>query len=282
MIIFSDPSVTAYEAEGHPEAPWRVSRSAERLTSAGLPPRLPDVRATEADVLRVHTTRHWLNVRTGGHGDPDTPHFPGIEAAALASLSGALSAMTSALAGTPAFSLMRPPGHHAGAERVAGFCYVNNIASACAAAGEKGRRIAILDVDVHHGDGTEELAFEREGWLFASLHQSPLYPGTGLVSQANCLNYPLPPGTDEVRYLLTLESALARIADFKPGLLAVSAGFDTYKHCPLAQMRLEKGTYKRVGRLIAETGLPRFAVLEGGYAADLPELIENFVQGFAG
>jgi len=280
--VFSDPRTAGYGMPGHPEAPWRVPRTAERLKAAGLSPVLPDVEATEADVLAAHTKTHWRSVLSGAYEDPDTPHFPGIEGIALISLSGCLSAMASALAGEPSFSLMRPPGHHAAAEKVAGFCYVNHMAVACLKALAKGLRVATLDVDVHHGDGTESFALGKAGWLFLSLHQSPLYPGTGLATRENCLNFPLPPGTGEGAYLKTLEGAIERILAFKPDLLGVSAGFDTYKECPIAGLKLDTPAYRRMGRMIAETGLKRFALLEGGYAEDLPILVENFVDGFAG
>ncbi|MBI2069290.1 MAG: histone deacetylase [Elusimicrobia bacterium] len=280
--IFSDLKTTAYESPGHPEAPWRVGKTHERLKAAGLTPQLPEIKASANNVLLAHTDKHWRNVQTGNFEDVDTPDFPGMDQIALISLSGCLSALNSALNGTPAFSLMRPPGHHAAQERVAGFCYVNNMAVACRKALGDGLRVATLDIDVHHGDGTEAIAMGEKNWLFVSLHQSPLYPGTGLSSRSNCVNFPLPPYTNELAYLEALEAAIKRIGDFKPDLLGVSAGFDTYKECPIAQFKLEKETYAKIGRLIAETKWPRFATLEGGYAPDLPVLIENFIKGFDG
>lgn len=280
--IFSDPAVAVYSAPGHPEAPFRVLRTQERLIAAGHKLEKPPKPATKEDVLLLHSPEHLRSVAEGNFSDPDTPAYPDIDKTAFISLAGALSAAASAASGEPAFSLMRPPGHHAGKERVAGFCYFNNLALACAKlqAGKKAGRIAILDVDVHHGDGTEALMAKRDGILFCSLHQVPLYPGTGLKSHDNCRNFPLPPGTGEADYLKTLERAVQEALDFKPDLLAVSAGFDTYKECPIAQLKLEKKTYSRIGKMIAETKLNRFAVLEGGYADDLPILIENFLNGF--
>lgn len=281
MKVFSDPSVAGYASPGHPEAPWRVTRTAERLRAAGLAPELPPLRAGVDDVKLAHTERHWRSVQTGEYEDADTPHFKGIHELALTSLSGALSALEASKR-EPAFSLMRPPGHHAAAERVAGFCYVNNVAVACLKTLAEGKRVATLDVDVHHGDGTEAIALGKDGWLFVSLHQSPLYPGTGLASRDNCVNFPLEPFTGEGPYLKALEKALERVLAFKPDVLAVSAGFDTYKECPIANLRLEKPTYRRIGAMIAETKLRRFAALEGGYAEALPELVEGFLSGFDG
>lgn len=275
--VFSDLETAKYGASGHPEAPFRVSKTYERLKAAGHRLEPPDAAAARADVELLHSPRHYDNVLDGLWDDPDTPNYPGIGRIALISLSGALSAAASAANGEPGFSLMRPPGHHAGRERVSGFCFFNNLALACA---KSGKRVAVVDVDVHHGDGTEELLHKRDDALFISLHQSPLYPGTGLRSRDNCVNLPLPPGTTEGPYLAALEGALRQVEAFKPELLAVSAGFDTYKDDPISGLKLDKATYRRMGRLFADLRLPRFAALEGGYAAELPLLVESFLDGF--
>jgi acetoin utilization deacetylase AcuC-like enzyme len=280
MRIFSDPRVTRYRFPGHPEAPERVARSVEHLQKAGFAVEPPSVGATRDDALRVHTSTHVDALRNGLFSDADTPFFDEVEEIAFISLSGALSAARSAAGGEPAFSLMRPPGHHAGRERIAGFCYLNNLAAAVAGLVAGGRRVGVLDIDVHHGDGTEDIAQGREGWSFVSIHQSPLYPGTGLSSRGNCRNYPVPPGTGGAAYVPVVERALADLRAFGPDILAVSAGFDTFKECPIASLALDAPDYRRVGELIAATGWPRFAVLEGGYAPQLPVLIENFLRGF--
>jgi acetoin utilization deacetylase AcuC-like enzyme len=277
--VFSDLSVCEYGAPGHPEAPFRVRETYARLKAAGYKLETPDVAAKPEDVALLHAPEHYESVVNGDFFDADTPGYPNIDTYALTSLSGALSA---ALCGEPAFSLMRPPGHHAGRSRVAGFCYFNNLALAVARLQKDGKakRVAILDVDVHHGDGTEELMLGRANVSLTSLHQVPLYPGSGLASRGNCRNVPLPAGTGEAEYLPLVEDELSRILALKPDCLAVSAGFDTYKEDPIAGLRLEKGTYKKLGALIAQTKLPRFAVLEGGYADDLPILVEQFLDGF--
>ncbi|MBI5595228.1 MAG: histone deacetylase [Elusimicrobia bacterium] len=280
--VFTDPVVTEYEAPGHPEAPFRVERTAERLEAAGHALEAPPEKALDDDLLRAHLPEHLLSVREGSFDDPDTPAYPGIDGIARVSASGAVSAMRAALTGEPAFSLMRPPGHHAAKARVSGFCFYNNVVVAVLRAlREKGTaRAAILDVDVHHGDGTESLVHGNEAVRFCSLHQAPLYPGTGLTSRDNCRNIPLPPGTGPDAYLRKLEPALQDLVDFKPDLLAVSAGFDTFADDPIAQLKLDRRSYRRIGRLCAQTGLPRFAVLEGGYAQELPVLVEEFLEGF--
>lgn len=280
--VFFDAATGKYGASGHPEAPFRVLKTAERLAAAGHKVERPGRAASPEDVSLLHGPTHLERVQSGDWSDADTPNYPGIADIAMISLSGALSASESAIGGEPAFSLMRPPGHHAGRDRVAGFCYFNNIALSCAALlkSKKALRLAILDIDVHHGDGTEALVFNREGYRFTSLHQVPLYPGSGLESRGNCENIPLPEGTGEEEYLRQLEPALGRLLDFKPDLLAVSAGFDTYHEDPIAGLRLQRKSYARIGRLLAATKLKRFAVLEGGYADAVPELVESFLDGF--
>jgi acetoin utilization deacetylase AcuC-like enzyme len=279
--VFHDPATANYGAPGHPEAPFRVVESAKRLTAAGIDLERPRTPVSEDDLALVHPDSHAAAVRDGTFSDPDTPAFDNIEPLARVSLSGALESMRSALAGTPALSLMRPPGHHAGKERVSGFCYYNNVAVAALAAVKSGaKRVAILDVDVHHGDGTQSVILGESAVRFCSLHQYPLYPGSGKEPVGNCDNVPLEEGLDGDGYLSRLEPALERLLAFKPDLLAVSAGFDTYKDDPLAGLRLDAKAYRRIGRLLAGTGLPRFAVLEGGYAQDLPLLIEEFLNGF--
>ncbi|MDX6768260.1 MAG: histone deacetylase [Elusimicrobiota bacterium] len=280
--VFSDLKTTQYGASGHPEAPFRVRDSFALLKAAGLVPELPPVTASAADVERLHPKDRLAVIASGGYDDADTPPYAGMDAISMISLSGALSAAESAKAGTPAFSLMRPPGHHAGKDRVAGFCYLNNAALAVARLQEKtpGLKVGIVDFDVHHGDGTEELVLGRENVTFLSLHQFPLYPGSGGASRGNCKNVPLPAGTDGDRYIKEYEPALERLLATKPDLLAVSAGFDAYKDDPIAGLKLDETAFRRVGSLLAQTKLPRFAVLEGGYSRDLPYLVEAFLEGF--
>ena len=280
--VFSDLKTCQYGASGHPEAPFRVSKTFERLKAAGHLPSLPVVAAGPADVALIQGENHLETIRTGTFLDADTPAFHGIDQIALISLSGALSAADAALAGDPSFSLMRPPGHHAGKDRVAGFCYINNLAAAVARLQTKkpALKIGIVDFDVHHGDGTESLVLGRENISFVSLHQWPLYPGSGQKSRGNCINVPLPEGTDGNDYLRAFVPALEAVLAGKPDLLAVSAGFDAYKEDPIAGLKLDRTTFKRIGSLLAQTKRPRFATLEGGYSEDLPKLVESFLDGF--
>jgi acetoin utilization deacetylase AcuC-like enzyme len=235
--------------------------------------------------LSVHSKKLLNTVKTGRFSDPDTPSLPGIFDYAALSVSSALMAMFESVDNKNiGFSLMRPPGHHATRNTLGGFCYFNNIAIAVKRFIDTHptSKTAIIDIDCHHGNGTQNIFVNNKQVLFTSLHQIPLYPGSGLSTENNCINYPLSPGTEEPRYLKTLSLALDEVKKFSPDLIAVSAGFDTYRHDPLTQLSLKKETYTKIGQLIASLDLPRFAVLEGGYSSDLPECIYNFLTGFAG
>ena len=280
--IFSDLRTAEYGASGHPEAPFRVINTSARLKAAGHVIEKPSVLASAVDVALLHGSSHLASIKNGSFSDPDTPAFRNMDGIAMISLSGALSAAQAANSGEPAFSLMRPPGHHAGKDRVAGFCYLNNVALAVARLQKEkpGLKVAIIDFDVHHGDGTESLVLGRENTSFLSLHQYPLYPGTGGADRANCRNIPLEQGTDGERWLGKFEPAFEALLQTKPDLLAISAGFDAYKGDPIAGLKLDRTTFKRIGSLLAQSKLPRFATLEGGYSEDLPLLVESFLDGF--
>ncbi len=143
-----------------------------------------------------------------------------------------------------------------------------------------GRRAAILDLDIHHGNGTQDIFLGDDDALYVSLHQVPHYPGTGLRPEGNCLNFPLPPGTDEGAYMKTLGRALESIAHYKPEVLAVSMGFDTYAGDPLGGMRITAGGYGKIGAMVKGLDLPTFVVLEGGYSGSIGELCLGFLEGF--
>jgi len=278
MVIVYSPRCLEYGMPGHPERPKRIRSSVAKLKESSHTWLLPEA-CSEADILRVHTPAMLRAVQTGHYEDVDTPHFPNIyELARLSAGAAILSSQQS----EPALSLMRPPGHHAERDRVMGFCYFNNIAIAVAKllTENKARHVAILDFDCHHGNGTEDIFRSDERVLFVSLHQSPCYPGTGLVSRNNCVNYPLSPTTGPAELLRVLDDALAKIRAFGPDRLAVSAGFDAYKDDPLTDMALEIQTYREIARRIATLGLPAFMVMEGGYADALAECVAAFVDGW--
>ena len=280
MKIFYTPRCLEYQLPGHPESPERVRSVHDYLEKEGYLFEDP-VACTDDDVLRVHSRDLLQAVKSETFFDGDTPTLPKIANYALFSAGAAIQAAQSADTGETGFSLMRPPGHHATRDRVMGFCYFNNIAIASAAflSDHPEERVAILDIDCHHGNGTEDIFRGNSSLLYVSLHQSPLYPGTGHASAGNILNFPLPPFTSEASFLDALDEACQGVQRFEPSLLGISAGFDTFSEDPLTQMMLDVPSYEKIGERIMEMSLPTFVILEGGYSAKLPECVLAFVQG---
>ncbi|MBI5573007.1 MAG: histone deacetylase [Elusimicrobia bacterium] len=278
-IIYSEKAAE-YNIPGHPEAPFRVLKTKEFLKKTGVKFVVPN-KAKEKDILLAHTEELLNLVKSENFFDADTPSFKDVYENALLSAGSAIDASDYAMKNEFAFSLMRPPGHHAGRNSLGGFCYFNNIAVAVKHLISQSPNcpIAILDIDVHHGNGTQDIFLGDEQVLFVSLHQVPLYPGTGQSSEKNCFNFPLSPGTDETSYLKTLDTAIEKIIKFSPKVVGISAGFDTYEGDPLANLQLKKNSYKKIAKKISEIKAGKFAVLEGGYSRDLPELIGNFLEG---
>lgn len=283
-ILFSKKCLE-YSVPGHPESPLRVSATYNFLKNNYLQFTddsslfIEPAPCNDDDILLAHTPGLLDKVKKGDFFDMDTPALTNIFEYARLSAGSAINAVKHSLGGERTFSLMRPPGHHATRDRLGGFCYFNNIAIAVLKAGKQVERIAIVDFDCHHGNGTEDIFLGRKDFLYLSLHQSPLYPGTGLISRENCINYPLPPFTDPTRYLSVFEEGLQQVKKFSPDLLAVSAGFDAYKGDPITNLLLEKETYREIGRMLSSLGKPMFSVLEGGYSKDLPECIYQFLLG---
>lgn len=272
-IIFSKKCLE-YGVQYHPENPTRVKLAYEYLKNKyKIVDAMP---ATEDDLLLVHDKKYIEKIKTGSFYDPDTPAYENIHNYALIAVGGAITA-----AKRNGFSLMRPPGHHAGKYGIAlgaptlGFCYYNNIAIAVR---KLNKKTLIIDIDTHHGNGTQEIFQGDEKVIFISLHTGGIYPGTGFHSEGNCFNYPLPIGADENLYLKTLEKALKKIDVEDIEIIAVSAGFDTLNG-DLGGLRLKTTTYKKIGKLISSLNLPIFAVLEGGYSRKLGECIDNFISG---
>ncbi len=282
MKILFSPKCLEYSQPGHPESPNRVSASYNYLKDKEGFEFIEPAPCEEKDILLAHTQSLLSEVKSGRFFDYDTPSFPNIFEIASLSAGAAIEAMKLALSGENAFSLMRPPGHHATRNSLGGFCYFNNIAIASLTALEQVKTVAIVDFDCHHGNGTEDIVLGRKDILYLSLHQSPLYPGTGLHSRENCINYPLPADTTPDEYLSAFEKGLKEIKSFNPDLLAVSAGFDTYKHDPITGILLEKETYREIGKMLSALEKPVFAILEGGYSRDLPECIYQFLIGLRG
>lgn len=283
MIVLHDPRSAYYSVPGHPERPARMKASAPYLRAAH-----PDWEwrePEEADkvvLLRAHSAEHIERVRDPWHDfDADTPAYDEIFAHA-ARASGAACAVTKAsLGGELAFSLMRPPGHHATREQAMGFCYFNHICVAAYAALAEGvGRVAIWDFDAHHGNGTEAIVAKDPRIMFASVHQFPGYPGTGTKSSGNIHNFPVPPFAPRREYCDAVARALEVLLEFKPDLLLVSAGFDAYAGDPITQMSLEPDDFALFGHWLREISIPAGAILEGGYSDDLPQLIDAFLSAW--
>jgi acetoin utilization deacetylase AcuC-like enzyme len=283
MTVITDERCIEYLRAGHPERPARISRTLERLRNQKELPitwaaPLP---VSETSILRAHTPGHLAALEAGEDFDTDTPWFPNIGDHARRSVGGALAALASARAGQTAFSLMRPPGHHATREVSMGFCYLNSIAIAALEAAASGLKVAVFDFDVHHGNGTEAILLDQPRTAFFSIHQFPCYPGTGRQNVGgNCFNFPVAPMTPREKYRDTLSKALEGVKKFD--LVAVSAGFDAYAQDPLAQETLEAEDYQWLGRSIRELAARNFSVLEGGYSDDLPELVLEYLKGLEG
>jgi acetoin utilization deacetylase AcuC-like enzyme len=283
VIIFHDPKCMEYSAPGHPERPERIARTVPLLKSrhAEWEWRAPGA-ATGEMLLRAHTRAHLDRVKSARQDfDADTAAHPGIYERAASAAGAAVDVARAALAGERAFSLMRPPGHHAMRERAMGFCYFSNVVVAALDALANGtERVAIWDFDAHHGNGTEDTAANNPRIMFASIHQFPGYPGTGTRSFGNIHNFPVAPLTPRLEHVAEVRRALDQLVAFKPELLLVSAGFDAYAGDPITEMTLEPEDFATFGAWLRGTDIPAGAILEGGYSDELPALVDAFLSGW--
>ncbi|PTY06473.1 histone deacetylase [Verrucomicrobia bacterium LW23] len=284
MLIYYDSRCAEYATLGHPEAPFRAAATADvlRHQEPGWQWERP-VAASREEIVRVHTAHHWDRLATPRDFDADTPYIEGIRDHAARAAGGALAVARQALAGVRAFSLMRPPGHHACADEAMGFCYLNSVALAAFEARALGaERVAVFDFDAHHGNGTQDILAHKPGLCYGSVHQYPCYPGTGGTSFDNIVNAHIPPEGARDEHMMALGKVWRQLLAFQPSLILVSAGFDAYRDDPLTEMSLEENDFHTLGCWLRECGLPVGAILEGGYSRDLPELVLAFLRGWEG
>jgi len=265
---------------GHPERPARYGAARAAVLASGAPV-LPAPAAPRAALERVHGPAYLDLVErfcAGGGGglDADTVVGEASWPAALRAAGGAIAAVDLVAGGASgAFGVGRPPGHHAERSRAMGFCIVNSVAVAAAHAREVlgMDRVAVLDWDAHHGNGTQAIFYDDAAVLYVSLHQYPFYPGTGAASERGAgagegatVNLPLPAGCVEHEYLAVFrDHALEALRRFRPQLLIVSAGFDAHRDDPLCELGLSSAAFGTMAAELGAIDCGRVFVLEGGY-----------------
>lgn len=279
-LVYDDKMLLHDTGVGHPERPDRLTAIVDALARAKIDlVEIPIRKASIEDLLRVHTREHVEEIRLtcavdGNYRDPDTPMGQDSWEAALLAAGGVISASDAVIGGRcdNAFCAVRPPGHHAECDRAMGFCMFNNTAIAVKWLQQTGRvqKIAILDWDVHHGNGTQRATYNDPSVYYVSLHQHPLYPGTGWPSERGAgetnLNVQMSSGSGPYEWLAALQTiVIPELKKFQPDFLLISAGFDTHRLDPLGAQKLESETYAQMTRLALTVSSRIVSVLEGGY-----------------
>jgi len=273
-IVFHENVLEHKQWEGHPESPFRVRTIMKKMAGEDLwNDIIPPVMITDEDVLKVHTKEHLERLKAGGNLpiDPDTMLMDETYELAMISASIAVTAARIAKMGIPSLAITRPPGHHAGKCTMGGFCYLNNVSIATEAVGV---RTAIIDLDVHHGNGTEEIFYGRSDVLFIDLHETGLYTGTGNVlnmgtgeGERYTVNVPMPLASGNRAYRKAVDEIVVPILrEFEPELIIVSLGVDAHYCTSGSHMSLNTEGYIDICRtLIGESNGNIAFVLEGGY-----------------
>jgi len=285
-LLLDDISLEHAEPAGHPERAERLRAIAREVDAGGFWDRALRLRsrpATRAELEAAHAPKLLDLLERElpgqeGHVDADTYFAPRSWEAALHAAGGTVQMVERALAGDidAGAALVRPPGHHATGDRPMGFCLVNNVAVAARAARAQGaKRVAIVDWDLHHGNGTQDIFWEDPDVLYVSTHQYPFYPGTGAVDEIGegagrgaTINLPMPAGAGDAEYEHVFARAIGpALRAYAPDLLLISAGFDAHVRDPLGQLRLSTGAFHRLTHRLRDAvgAAPIVAVLEGGY-----------------
>jgi acetoin utilization deacetylase AcuC-like enzyme len=286
IAFVTHPQYLAHDAGfGHPERPERLRAVHDGVARAGLEGEVVAVAprpATKAEVGLVHDDGYVEALEQfcrsgGGRLDPDTGAGAASWDAALLAAGAGLSVVDRLDAGelTAAFCAVRPPGHHALANRAMGFCLFNNVAVAAAALALRGERVLLVDYDAHHGNGTQATFYDDPRVAYVSIHQHPLYPGTGSAldtgageGQGTTANVPVPPGATGDVFRAAVADVVAPLAEeFRPTWLLLSAGFDAHRADPLTNLALTSGDYADVTTDLLALAPPgrRLVFLEGGY-----------------
>ncbi len=287
-LYLHHPSSLEHDTGGHPERAERIIAIERELESRGwLGYEREEAPAVQRAVLKaVHPPEYIdaiarVSAQGGGQLDLDTVASSGSFEAALHAAGGAVRAVDALLDGTrgPAFCALRPPGHHAEPAQAMGFCLFNNVAVAARHAldGHGLERVLVLDWDVHHGNGTNDIFYASNQVLYVSIHQSPLYPGTGALTDSGTgagegytINLPVPAGSGHEEWLSLVQHVVVPAGRaYAPQLVLISAGFDAHRDDPLASCRLTDETYEAMAATMRafaeELGVPVVIVLEGGY-----------------